>query len=131
MRPKNQRGLTMIDLTCGFAVLSVLALGLGVSGRGHGHALTRAFGETVALRVAQAHLEELRAQRRALFAGRAPFELDAAAQKQLPAARGTRAVRPVAPGLFEVEVRVQWIPAGASQPAVVHLTTLLAAEESR
>ena len=126
----RQRGFTVMELTCAFAVVSVLALALVHTGHGQVDSVTRAYHETLALHLAQAELESMRTRRNDLASGDGTFELLLDASP-LPGGRGLRSVRCVAPDLFDVEVQVRWLPAGALQEAMVSLTTRIAREERK
>ena len=125
--PRSQRGFTVIELLCAFAVFSVLAVALVHTGHGQTQSMTRAFHETLALRLAQAELEATRTRREGLATdpGARGFALPPDATK-LPGGRGTRTVQEIEPGLFEITVAVHWLPTGAEREATVQLTTRLA-----
>lgn len=127
----NQRGFTVIELLCAFAVFSVLAVALVHTGHGHTQATKRAFHETLALRFAQSEIETVRAQPTGLGSdiGERSFELTTDAST-LPAGRGLRTVREIEPRLFEVTVEVSWLESGAEREGTVRLVTRIAVEEN-
>ncbi|MCR9247680.1 MAG: type II secretion system GspH family protein [bacterium] len=126
----KERGLTVVELICAFAILATLSIAVVHTQHSQPRATTRAFQETLALRLAQAELESARAKVGQLVIGRQPIDLPGAA-RSLPDARGWRTAKLVAPGLFEVDAIVEWRPAAIKERATVRLTTRVVALETR
>lgn len=124
---QREKGFTVVELACAFAVVSVLAVALVHTGHGKTQSVASAFRETLALRICQGELERVRSQPRELVVGDHRVELPADASR-LPNGRGVRTVREIEPGLFEVEVEVTWQAAGAGSPMTVNLVTRVAKE---
>ncbi len=124
----DQQGFSLVELVAAFAVLSIMAVALVHTGHGRTQSMSYAFHETVALRLAQAELEAQRANPEPLMPGVEAIELPSGVGP-LPGGRGQRSVRVIQPQLFEVEVQVWWLPAGAKQAASVSLTTRLVTRE--
>jgi len=122
VRRARQRGFTIVELCAAFAIVTVLAVALVHTGHGKAQSMTRAFHETLALRLCQAEIERARLVPAELVPGEYPFAL-AADEGRLPAGRGMRAVRQIEPGLFEIEVLVAWRPAAAQSESSVNLVT--------
>lgn len=127
--PAEERGLTVVELICAFAILATLSIAVIHTQHNQPRATTRAFQETLALRLAQADLESARAAPGQLVIGRRAIDLPGAA-RSLPGARGWRTAKLVAPGLFEVDAVVEWRPATIRERAPVRLTTRVAALET-
>lgn len=124
----QQKGFTIVELCAAFAVVTVLAVALVHIGHGKAQSMTRAFRETLALRLCQAELERTRLDPARLVLGEQAFDLPEEAAR-LPGGHGSRVVTEVASSLFEITVQVAWLPAGARDEASVRLVTRKAREE--
>lgn len=124
----RQGGFTVIELTVAAAVLSVLAAAIVHAGAGQGRVIRQSLCETQALRIAQSELESMQATSSALFVGSGRFALPEDGGV-LPGGYGSRSLREVESGLFEVEVCVCWLPSGASDEREVRLVTRIACDE--
>ncbi len=127
---RSQVGHTLVEVMFAVIVLGVMAGTVGVGDAGQAQTITRSFAETVALASADGRLAELRTAEPPVV-GERSFDIGAAARRQLPEARGREMIREPEPGLFSVEVLVEWRPAGATRPVRVELATLIAREVPR
>ncbi|MHC4933110.1 MAG: type IV pilus modification PilV family protein [Planctomycetota bacterium] len=109
----RQRGFTLMEVICAFAVLVVISTAAVVGGRGHLAGIGRSYDELAASRQAASHLERIEQ----IEVGETTFPVD---PEVLLDATGRRIVRELAPGLFEVTVTVEWGESGRFE-----LTTLM------
>ncbi|MFK7740527.1 MAG: hypothetical protein AB8H80_09390 [Planctomycetota bacterium] len=130
VKPPNEEGFSFVEAISAFAIMTILAVALTHTGTGRSQALASSFHETVALRIAQAKLEEARAQRAPLTVGAKAFELPEGVGP-LPAGRGQQTVVAVQPRLFDVTIQVWWQPVGSQQAASVQLTTRIAGKQGK
>jgi prepilin-type N-terminal cleavage/methylation domain-containing protein len=115
---KRERGYTMAETMIAAAILSILGSVLFLGQDRERDALGASFARLRAETTAANELEMLRADPHLLLAGSGDFAA-------LPAGlRGTRTVREIAPGLFEVVIEV--LADGLDRPHV--LTTRIAKE---
>jgi len=109
----RQRGFTLMEVICAFAVLVVISTAAVVGGRGHLAGIGRSYDELAASRQAASHLERMEQ----VEVGETTFPVD---PEVLLDATGRRVVREVSPGLCEVTVTIEWGKSGR-----LELTTLV------
>ena len=95
----GQRGLTVLEVVVGLAVLTIVATSVMVGENQQLRGVARSFDELAISRAAAGRLEELRNM--PLEPGETHFEVVAAG------CVGVQRVRPLGPGLFEVTVRIE------------------------
>ncbi len=124
-------GFTIMELTCAFAVLSIL-VSVGFLGAASklGY-VRRSYQETLALQAASGWLEQLQADGRPLQAGSTEFFLPPSARKTLIGAQGICEVQRLQPGLYEVVARVKWWPLSGMPPVRISLRTLVVRQQEQ
>ncbi len=107
VRRRRAAGYTLVEVACGFAILSVLASAFAVGQRDGIHRIANAHRHTAALALAAAQLESID-DGKPLQAGRHAFTLPDSARRTLPRAAGLREIRLRPDGCYEVRAEVSW-----------------------
>ncbi|MEM7202046.1 MAG: prepilin-type N-terminal cleavage/methylation domain-containing protein [Planctomycetota bacterium] len=130
-RTRRDRGYTLIEVACAFAVLSVLATTIFL-GQGQGvRAVATSFHETTALNLAAGRLEQLGEPDAELRVGKSRFEIDQDAARLLALPRAYQEIEDRGEGLYEVTTEVSWLENQSKPRRRIRLTTLIATEGER
>lgn len=123
----GERGFSLVEVAIAIVIVAIIG---SVAFTGDARQLqhvAESFAETKASRLASGRIERLRAEPRALEVGTSEFRADGA----LPGGVGFQHIRRIEAGLFEVEVEVRWLPAGATKRRRFTLTTWMEQEDRR
>ncbi|MFQ5504550.1 MAG: hypothetical protein ACE5F1_07095 [Planctomycetota bacterium] len=124
MIPSRSAGHTLVEIACALAILGAVGSGLYAGEAGRTQALAMAYRQAVAERLAASRLEALLAG--SLDPGVMAFGIDPRAAACLPGARAHQYVQLLEPGLYRVQVTVDWLLPGSKRRNKITLTTRIA-----